>query len=357
MAKNTALDPGSASVLNSAAVISQPVVDSESRGLHTRNGNDNKAAAGSSGGKPPLLPFATDDRQAALVADSAVSFTRQAENAVVPPGRHGKPTHVRHVGPGMAASGAERVLWNLLHGKCLYVAAGYWSYEVCYQASVMQYHAAQPESTPSWVISLGNFASANYDTGSNTTQAALWPAGVEVPYVEHVLRNGNECQLTGEAGVRPGSSESDGDDQEDNRHREKTIGSIVLRKSSLRFMCSPDASLHVIVDEPQQCFYVVEVYVPELCAREAGLEVHLPNSFRKADDTRRSTSIEKGDAESDREDEVVDEEQGYDLYTGADDGEELEWAGVSKGDEEEDENDPYVDPDDLDENGNVKDEL
>ena len=29
---------------------------------------------------------------------------------------------------------------------------------------------------------------------------------------------------------------------------------------------SPDADMHIIVVEPQQCSYVVELYVPELCA-------------------------------------------------------------------------------------------
>ena len=38
------------------------------------------------------------------------------------------------------------------------------------------------------------------------------------------------------------------------------------RRAELRLMCSPDGEFHVIVGEPEQCVYQLELYVPALCA-------------------------------------------------------------------------------------------
>ena len=43
------------------------------------------------------------------------------------------------------------------------------------------------------------------------------------------------------------------------------LGEIVRRSSVVRYMCSPDSKVHMVVTEPTQCQYVVDVYVPSLC--------------------------------------------------------------------------------------------
>ena len=43
---------------------------------------------------------------------------------------------------------------------------------------------------------------------------------------------------------------------------------VIKRTSELRIMCSPDLETRVYVQEPRQCRYRVELYVPLLCLTE-----------------------------------------------------------------------------------------
>ena len=70
---------------------------------------------------------------------------------------------------------------------------------------------------------------------------------VQVPFVAQAFANGNHCD----------------------RDPDPATGAArppVARTTELRFLCSPDAEYHLTVAEPDQCSYVVELYLPTLCA-------------------------------------------------------------------------------------------
>ena len=172
-------------------------------------------------------------------------------------------------------------------------------YEVCSWRHITQYHPADASMATDWVISLGHYqgvewaptnasqtgvyskvwrgagrrglSTAVHSGGRNgngpnlcraVEQLRPWrrpltvPApcmhrhpplqGTTVPYVEQRSALGNIC-------------ERDGVDAQGKRLEP------VLRRTALRLMCSPSGEAHVVVSEPQQCVYRVELYVPSLC--------------------------------------------------------------------------------------------
>ncbi|KAL4428789.1 hypothetical protein ABPG77_005227, partial [Micractinium sp. CCAP 211/92] len=77
-----------------------------------------------------------------------------------------------------------------------------------------------------------------------------------VPYASHTFGEGNHCEL----------------DEEDPSSGQKRS---ILRRSELRLMCSPDQDAHITVSEPEQCIYLLELYMPQLCEVE-GYAPELP---------------------------------------------------------------------------------
>lgn len=55
-----------------------------------------------------------------------------------------------------ASSPAEAAVGRVLHGKCLYVSAGWWSYEMCAGHHVRQSHASEAHVVEQ-VITLGAY--------------------------------------------------------------------------------------------------------------------------------------------------------------------------------------------------------
>ena len=53
-----------------------------------------------------------------------------------------------------AAGPAEAAVGRQLHGKCLYVSAGWWSYELCHGQHVRQFHVSEAHAVEQ-VITLG----------------------------------------------------------------------------------------------------------------------------------------------------------------------------------------------------------
>ena len=199
-----------------------------------------------------------------LLKASRLLFSYKYNSSILPRGRHGKPEIPRQLHPSEDSSLIEKRLWDLLSDTCLYVSAGYWAYEFCYQSSLLQYHFKNNKDTSPWVISLGVFTDSAFE--QNVVEGtSLWPPGVSVSFVRYYFENGNNCELTGETGVSPGHSKGS---REKNTKSERLVGSIVGRQTEVRFMCSPDKYRHMTVDEPEQCQYLLEIYLPEICELE-----------------------------------------------------------------------------------------
>lgn len=186
--------------------------------------------------------------------ESKPMLVRELNDAVVPD--RGRPRRSTQP-PEHFLTESGTVLWQELGAKCVYVSTGWWMYEICYMHHITQFHMTDKHDID-WTISLGAYepGSANW-TLTNTSLSGLYPHFTKVPYASQTYNSGNHCDL---------------DPDESGKQRS------VLRSSELRLMCSPDADMHIIVVEPQQCSYVVELYVPELCALP-GFQVVLPDTL------------------------------------------------------------------------------
>lgn len=239
----TWLDPSHSAVLQQAAAISGPV---------TFQSTQSPTPASESG----------VDKQ--LLQQSTVVMARPAAHALV---SGPKPTQVTLRRPkGRGALECERALWDSLGGQCIYATSGWWSYEVCYGVGVTQFHVNAAGGVPDWVISLGNFAKADW-TVDVDEDVGLFAKVMTVPFIAHEYDNGNECELTGENGVNtlvPGGHHEEGTAHPGGL-APASIGSTVPRTTKMRFMCSPDDKAHIAVKEPMQCAYVVDVFLPQLC--------------------------------------------------------------------------------------------
>lgn len=102
----------------------------------------------------------------------------------------------------------------------------------------------------------------------------------------------------------------------------------IRRSAELRLMCSPDSELHIVAMEPDQCTYLVELYVPQLCALPQMAVEPPPGGWRPLG----SASIRGGINADGSELQGDDDEEGdpYELP-----------------EDESEEDDPYVDPSEL----------
>lgn len=176
--------------------------------------------------------------------------------------------------PPEGVNDIQRLLDKELGGKCLYTVGSWWSYEVCYRATVTQFHLSTTPSgvnKPDWIISLGVFKAADWVV-REANDAALYASGTVVPFVAHEAVDGGDCTVTGEAGVDslsdPSSSSvsapvpgMDGG----TTLQGGPLGETVLRSTYIRYMCSPDTLDHIVVKESIQCRYTVDVYLSSLC--------------------------------------------------------------------------------------------
>ena len=141
-----------------------------------------------------------------------------------------------------------------MEGKCLYYAAGWWSYSFCYMDEVRQFHAVLPgngvpayppledRTTHSFV--LGKFRKPTEeedDTSSSrkkpTTEVSVRETRGDSRYLVQYLEDGTTCDLTD----RP-------------------------RKIEVQFHCHPHASDHIgWIKEVTTCSYLMVVYTPRLC--------------------------------------------------------------------------------------------
>jgi hypothetical protein len=147
---------------------------------------------------------------------------------------------------------------------------------------------------------------------------------VQVPYVSQLYSKGGHC-------------ERDADPEAGGEARPP-----ILRRAELHLMCSPDAHQHIIIVEPQQCIYTVELYLPQLCSLP-GFAVELPSELRQlgAGSGRRRAQAQAGGSAGTGAATATDDDR--DSYADAnEDGEEAAYALPTQT-----EDDPYIDPDEL----------
>jgi len=126
--------------------------------------------------------------------------------------------------------------------RCIYVTQGWWTYELCHKTHILQFHAEEHLSTQS--IMLGVF-DLEATQSLESPRAPLLEASDmlpgmrhRLPYHSHVFTKGDDCEAE---------------------------GSVRKRRTQVRFACSLDGEIHLMVNEPKTCRYVLTLYLPVMC--------------------------------------------------------------------------------------------
>jgi len=343
LANAAGVDPDRTAALQKVEFISGPIY-AESFGNDIVAGDDN------GGGTSTQRVPGVDNH---VLDNSMVVTILPIEKAVLP---KNKKTLKEKSLPAQDASAVEKTLYDELHDQCMYITNGWWSYEVCYLHTITQFHMPGGQGAPEWLISLGQYRSSDWKYRNMTVKyqsVGLYPVGSVVPYVSQQLDSGNVCELTGEDGVNSlekvdygdgeevgmdvesilnpsksgeedetaastSSEGSEGSESTTTKKKALKIGDQVLRTTLVRFMCSPDVSKHIAVIEPEQCRYIVDIYVPALCRIE-GMAPVLPAIVPETVDPA------TGASDSDNDDDEYNHRMDVEF------------------------DDPYVDPDELEE--------
>ncbi|EER28597.1 Protein OS-9 [Coccidioides posadasii str. Silveira] len=139
-----------------------------------------------------------------------------------------------------------------MEGRCMYYAAGWWSYSFCYMNQVRQFHALLPgngapvypptedPTTQSYI--LGRFRTDKEGAKTSavnppTTEVATHQADGDSWYLVQYLDDGTPCDLTGRN-----------------------------RKIEVQFHCHPQSTDHIgWIKEVTTCSYLMVIYTPRLC--------------------------------------------------------------------------------------------
>jgi len=153
----------------------------------------------------------------------------------------------------VGVGGEVEVLLAAVGTKCVYMSAGWWTYELCPHKHILQFHVDKHQTTST--ILLGEFdevATANILGVSlpHLEPSDLLPGMRQMlPYHSHVFTQGDPCD----------GADSDADSDADSAKR------VRRRRTHVRWACSPDGQVHLVVREPSVCKYVLVLYLPELC--------------------------------------------------------------------------------------------
>ena len=158
-------------------------------------------------------------------------------------------------------SDISRALYIELKDKCLLLFRGWWTYEICFYSQIRQMHYASDGETLETSQLIGAFTEQHVQH----IRPLLLPEdemerygvnGERRPYILQIYENGDPC---GE-----GNAE---------------------RSATVRLMCSDDLkqgplsadTLGATIDEPTECQYVVNVFLPLMC--------HYPEYKRQSQET------------------------------------------------------------------------
>jgi len=183
---------------------------------------------------PAFATPATPHRAYAMTASNGAKFS-----CVVPVARERTTSH----DDGEESTEEENIDEHLapLRGRCFYYAdGGWWTYEVCHELRVEQFH--REGMTRVNAYELGTFDRAR----SATLRMEKNHAAGERRYHAHAYANGATCADVGDAFAH------------------------VTRSSEVRFVCSEDGNEGVAsVEEPATCRYVLTFRTPLACKANA----------------------------------------------------------------------------------------
>ncbi|KAI7838050.1 hypothetical protein COHA_008133 [Chlorella ohadii] len=244
-------------------------------------------------------PVSTEEQQMAAALDanrlkeSRPVLVRGLNDAMVPH-KEGKRSEQP---PEPLDSDLAQLLWQELGAKCVYASTGWWWYEICYSHHIEQFHVTDKHEVD-WRISLGRFQLTTNWTVEVTKMSGIYPHFTKVPYVSQRFAQGNHCDRD----PHP----------ETGRPRPP-----ITRHTDLRLMCSPDKDMHIIVSEPEQCIYVIELYLPALCGHPGFAPEAPPGGWTPDDGTGglQDASVYQLPADTGEDDPYEDPDE-HDIYEG-----------------------------------------
>jgi len=135
-------------------------------------------------------------------------------------------------------------LLDSLGNACFYRVEGWWTYELCYNQHVRQFH--QERDTLMSEFFLGRFDKEatlkhHQTLGKDFEEEAVGDAGVPKRFHSQIYTNGTHCDLTQEK-----------------------------RSTEVQFSCSTESSNNIVVSikEPTTCHYTMVFYTPILCGHQ-----------------------------------------------------------------------------------------
>jgi len=141
----------------------------------------------------------------------------------------------------------DQSIEEVLHQRedqCIYLSLGWWTYEVCHRKHILQFHVDRHRTVDA--ILLGRFdqlATTNMVSVEipHLELANLLPGMRErLPYHSHVFSQGDPCEIE-----------------------------MKKRRTQVRFACPVDGQVHLVVNEPSTCRYVLTLYLPIVCKHPA----------------------------------------------------------------------------------------
>ncbi|KAK9867123.1 hypothetical protein WJX84_010549 [Apatococcus fuscideae] len=134
----------------------------------------------------------------------------------------------------------EQDVAETLGQSCIYLQAGWWTYELCYLRALRQLHVG-PSGNADQIHVLGVI-----DAEQSAAAREGRPAGAE-------------CDIVDDSG---------------NPRR-------ILRSAQVKIACSPDDAPHLLVREPEQCHYDLVAYSPAACSIAALQRPQRPPAARQ----------------------------------------------------------------------------
>uniref|UniRef100_A0A1D1XVU6 Protein OS-9 homolog n=2 Tax=Anthurium amnicola TaxID=1678845 RepID=A0A1D1XVU6_9ARAE len=130
-------------------------------------------------------------------------------------------------------------LMEVLKDRCLYRLEGWWSYELCYQRQLRQFHLEDDKVTQEFV--LGEFdpeATIAFNRNHSDISMLKDPRYKDASqrYHAHLFKNGTHCDLTNQP-----------------------------REAEIRFVCSESSVMISSIKEVSTCKYAVIVQCPLIC--------------------------------------------------------------------------------------------
>ncbi|KAK9825757.1 hypothetical protein WJX74_004821 [Apatococcus lobatus] len=160
----------------------------------------------------------------------------------------------------------EQDVAETLGQSCIYLQAGWWTYELCYLRALRQLHVG-PSGNADQIHVLGvidaeqSAAAREGRPAVSILHEADWLPSMTAahPHLQYMFAQGAECDIVDDSG---------------NPRR-------ILRSAQVKIACSPDDAPHLLVREPEQCHYDLVAYSPAACSIAALQRPQRPPAARQ----------------------------------------------------------------------------